>query len=206
MLTARFDEALAFASRLHRTQTRKGTEVPYISHLLAVTALVIEDGGDEDQAIAALLHDPIEDQGDNYSGGRDALRQRIGRVFGDTVLNIVKACTDDEGFSKSGSDAKLTWRARKQKYLDHLWVLDLPARRVSCADKLHNGRCVLADYRSLGENLWTRFRTGNREDQLWYYDNLAGVFLATNTGPLAEELNRVVDDIFAHTGAHRTDG
>jgi (p)ppGpp synthase/HD superfamily hydrolase len=189
MLTDRFGEALAFAFGLHRDQYRKGTSVPYVSHLLAVTALVLENGGGEDEAIAALLHDAIEDQGDSYLGGRPGLRGEIESRFGNTVLNIVNGCTDDDGFSKSD------WRGRKQAYLDHIRGADLPVRRVSCADKLHNARSVLSDYRRVGNALWTRFRTKNPEDHLWYFNELANVFTESQTGSLAEELCRATGEL-----------
>lgn len=189
MLTARFDEALMFASRLHSAQKRKGTGVPYISHLLAVAALVIEDGGNEDEATAALLHDAIEDQGKHYPGGREALRQYIRLSFGPTVLDTVDACTDDE--------SPATWRSRKQAHLNRIRELSPAARRVSCADKLHNARSTLADYRRYGDELWKRFRTGNQDDQLWYYEELVRAFRETGGGPLADELGRVVEELKA---------
>lgn len=194
MLSSRFDEALAFACDLHRAQVRKGGSVPYISHLLAVAALVMEDGGSEEEVIAALLHDSIEDQSASYPGGRDGLRQEIERKFGSAVLEIVNACTDDDHHGKP------EWRARKQAYLDHIPHASPRARRVSCADKLHNARTVLADYRKIGNALWQRFRTRNGGDQIWYFTELARAFKETGTGPMAEELGRVLTELRRECG------
>ncbi len=204
MFTVRFDEALKFASGLHCTQLRKGTEIPYISHLLAVTALVIEDGGSEDEAIAALLHDAIEDQGDNFPGGRSALRRLIAANFGGVVLNIVNACTDDDEVPPEEKKDPARWRARKQAYLDHIPQMSPAARRVSCADKLHNARSVLTDYRERGEAVWSRFRTKSGSDQLWYYRELVRAF-KEGTGRLARELERMVDELERERGAKGTD-
>jgi (p)ppGpp synthase/HD superfamily hydrolase len=185
MLSERFDSALLFASRLHRHQTRKGGDVPYMSHLLGVASLVLEDRGSEDEAIAALLHDSIEDQGDRYPGGRDALRTEIAAQFGGKVLEIVEVCTDDDGFDKQDAYA---WKRRKQAYIDRFTTANESVRRVACADKVNNIRSILADYREHGERLWERFRTKSRDDQFWYYGELLRVFRETNTGRLAVEL------------------
>jgi len=168
-LNARYDDALQFTAALHREQTRKGSGIPYLSHLLATSALVMEYGGDEDQAIAALLHDAIEDQAEHYPGGVAALRQEIQRRYGASVLSIVEACTDADTFPKP------PWRQRKEAYIDHLATAPLPVLRVSCADKLHNARCILADYRQVGEGLWDRFHA-ERDQVLWYYRSLADGF------------------------------
>ncbi|RPJ21163.1 MAG: HD domain-containing protein, partial [Planctomycetaceae bacterium] len=130
MFTIRFDEALKFASRLHCAQVRKGTEIPYISHQLAVTALVVEDGGSEDEVIAALLHDAVEDQAKNFPGGRAGLRHCIAAKFGRAVLDIVNACTDDDDVTPEAKKDPATWRARKQAYLDHIAQISPAARRV----------------------------------------------------------------------------
>ncbi len=164
MLSERFDSALLFASRLHHDQTRKGTDVPYMGHLLGVASLVLEDRGSEDEAIAALLHDSIEDHGNRYAGGRDALREDIATHFGDKVLEIVDACTDDEGYNKQEAGR---WKERKQAYIDRFATANKSVRRVACADKLNNARSILADYREMGERLWERFRTKSRDDQFW---------------------------------------
>lgn len=195
MYTARFEEALVFAARLHREQLRKGRRVPYVSHLLGVAALVIEDGGGEDEAIAALLHDAIEDQGDRYPGGRAALRREIEQRFGAAVLDLVNACTDDDNCPDKTDPA--AWRPRKQACLDHIPHLSPAARRVSCADKLHNARCLAADFREHGDRLWERFRTRSAADQLWYYDQLAAAFQPAGPGRLARELARAVAELTA---------
>ncbi len=181
-LSVRFDEALAYAHEAHRKQLRKGTQIPYIAHLMAVAGLVLENGGDEDTAIAALLHDVIED------GGGDAARQEILRRFGQRVVEIVNECTDAEVIPKP------PWRERKEKYLAHLRHASPPARLVSAADKVHNARAILADYRVVGEALWARFNA-SREETLWYYRELVAAFKEGGTTPLIEELERVVNEL-----------
>jgi (p)ppGpp synthase/HD superfamily hydrolase len=162
-LGPRFSRALAYASRLHRGQKRKGTTIPYVAHLLAVAALVIEAGGDEDTAIAALLHDAVEDQ-----GGRKTLRE-IRRRYGKRVARIVEQNTDAEVIPKP------PWKERKLKYLRAIPRKTSRARLVSLADKLHNAEAILADYRRLGETLWSRFN-GGRKGTLWYYRELVKAF------------------------------
>ena len=179
-LTKLFGTALAFADEIHRSQFRKGTSIPYISHLMSVAALVLEDGGSETEAIAALLHDTLEDQGNAWPGGRDVLRAVIQKRFGEDVLRIVQGCTDDEGHIKDNTASaevkRAAWIARKQVYVDHLRGLDdASVRRVSCADKLHNILSIRTDLQIVGPALWTRFNVG-REDQLWYYRSLASIF------------------------------
>lgn len=169
MLTERFADACAFALDLHASQKRKGTSIPYSSHLLAVASLVLEHGGDEDQAIAALLHDTLEDQGHHFPGGPAVLRAELARRFGAPVLAIVEACTDTQQMPKP------PWRARKEAYLAHLPQAPLPVLRVSAADKLHNARSILSDYRLVGETLWERF-SADREQLLWYYRGLLAAF------------------------------
>ncbi len=190
LLSERFVDALQYAARLHARQTRKGTGVPYVSHLMAVAALVLEHGGGEDDAIAALLHDAVEDQ-----GGRPTL-ERIRQQFGETVAHLVEGCTDADTLPKP------PWAERKQRYLEHLRQADARVRRVSCADKLHNARCVLADYREQGEALWPRFN-GGREPTLWYYRELARTFATLDGNALAQELARTVQalDELAAQGA-----
>jgi (p)ppGpp synthase/HD superfamily hydrolase len=186
--TERFDEAVAFARRLHDGQKRKATDIPYLTHLLAVAGLVMEDGGSEDEAIGALLHDSIEDQGHRVEGGVGRLRADIAARFGPAVLAIVEGCTDSDAHPKP------PWKERKEAYLKHLRDAPPPVRCVSCADKLHNARSVLADYRRLGEDLWGRF-TGGRDGSLWYYRALADEFVARGPHPMADELERVVREI-----------
>jgi len=182
MLTSRFEEALQYAARLHGRQVRKGTPVPYVSHLLAVTAIVLEDGGSEDEAIAALLHDAIEDQ------GGDPTRQEIRRRFGEKVTAIVDACTDAEVVPKP------PWLERKKQYLEHLHAAAPEVIRVSAADKLHNARAILADFRRHGNAVWSRFK-GGREGTLWYYRRLVDVFREAGPSSIVEELGRVVSEL-----------
>jgi (p)ppGpp synthase/HD superfamily hydrolase len=181
-LSARFDEALAYAHEAHRDQLRKGTRIPYISHLMAVAAIVLENGGDEDAAIAALLHDVIED------GGGDAARREIRRRFGQRVVGIVDECTDAEVIPKP------PWRGRKEDYIARLRHASPLARLVTSADKLHNARTILADYRVVGEALWERFNAG-RDEVLWYYRSLAAALKEGGATPLVEELERVVNEL-----------
>jgi (p)ppGpp synthase/HD superfamily hydrolase len=180
--TARFENALVYAGRLHADQLRKGSGVPYISHLLAVTALVIEDGGDEDEAIAALLHDAVEDQ-----GGRKTLAE-IRRRFGDRVAYIVEGLTDAYTIPKP------PWRERKEKYIQHLRQATPDVRRVSLADKLHNARSILNNLRWQGEAIWERFN-GGKEGTLWYYRALLDVFQERESKGMAYEFARVVHEI-----------
>ncbi len=188
-LSNRFEEALTFAFQLHNGQTRKATPVPYISHLLAVASLVLENGGDEDETIAALLHDAVEDQ------GGAATREQIRRRFGERVAEIVDGCTDTDATPKP------PWLARKEAYLAHLPNASASVRQVSAADKVHNARSILSDYRDQGEALWGRFQ-GGKEGTLWYYRTLAETFRSLGPARLVDELARVVkevDRLVAHT-------
>lgn len=178
----RFSEALVYATYLHAAQRRKGTQVPYVAHLLAVAAIVLEAGGTEDEAIAALLHDAVEDQ-----GGAIVL-QAIRERFGDEVAGIVRGCTDAEVFPKP------EWRVRKETYLAHIATAPPSTRLVSSADKLHNARALLCDYRTHGESIWSRFN-GGRDGTLWYYRSLVNAFHAAGTSRIVDELTRVVDDL-----------
>jgi GTP pyrophosphokinase len=180
-LSSRFDEALAYASRIHSGQIRKGTGTPYIAHVLGVTALVIEDGGDEDEAIAALLHDAIEDRG-------AALRDEIRTLFGERVLAIVDGCTDSDTFPKP------PWKQRKDRYLASLGVASPEVLRVSTADKLHNVRSLLFAYRQRGEALWYLFN-GQKEGTLWYYNEVSTILKARSNSRLTEELRLAVADM-----------
>ena len=181
-LSNRFAEALVYAAYLHADQTRKGTQVPYIAHLLGVTSIALEYGASEDEAIAALLHDAAEDQ------GGAAVLDEIRRRFGDTVADIVAACTD------AWTTPKPAWRPRKEAYLARLHTSAGPEHLVSAADKLHNARTILADYRALGESLWSRFN-GGRQGTLWYYRALVEALQAHGPRLLVEELDRVVSEI-----------
>ena len=182
----RFADAFVYCAHVHSGQQRKGKSTPYIAHLMSVSALVLEDGGDEDEAIAALLHDALEDQPDRTS------QEGIGRRFGDRVLRIVLACTDTPPDYQGGE--KPPWRTRKETYLAHLRDSAGSDLRVSLADKLHNARELLADYRSEGDNLWSRFNAG-KADQLWYYQSLAAAFRQCGMrGQMLVEFERVVSE------------
>jgi (p)ppGpp synthase/HD superfamily hydrolase len=176
----KFDHALLYASRLHKDQVRKGTSTPYITHLLAVASIVGENGGTEDEVVAALLHDGPEDQ-----GGEVALEE-ISARFGEEVAQIVDGCTD------TYEDPKPPWRERKERYLAHLAGASDSVRFVSSADKLHNARTVLFDYRRLGEDLWFRFN-GKKEGTLWYYRAIIDAL--PGESPIVEELDRVVTEL-----------
>ncbi len=182
MNSERLSRAFAYAAALHDGQVRKGTPVPYVSHLLAVSSLVLENGGNEDEAIAALLHDAVEDQ-----GGRPTL-EAIRVKFGDRVAGIVEGCTD------SDTTPKPPWKERKVRYLAHLREAPPEVRLVASADKLHNARCVLADYRAVGDELWKRF-TAPKAETLWYYREVVRALSAQGPSALVEELDRVVTEI-----------
>lgn len=186
----RFEEALLYAARLHRDQTRKGTGTPYVTHLLAVAAIVGENGGTEDETVAALLHDAPEDR-----GGKERLEEIRAR-FGDEVAEIVDGCTD------TYEDPKPEWRPRKEAYIAHVATASPSVRLVSAADNLHNARSILADLRALGDELWDRF-TGGKEGTLWYYRALADAYAEAGSNPVVEELDQVVREIEALT---RRDG
>ena len=181
-LSARFEAALPFAAGLHRDQVRKGTNTPYVSHLLGVAAIVLEHGGNEDEAIAALLHDAVEDQ-----GGPPTLRAIHDR-FGGAVAAIVAGCTDTDLVPKP------PWRPRKEAYVAHVASASPSVRLVSAADKLHNARTILADYRRHGDAVWERF-SGGKEGSLWYYRALVDAFRAHGRTPLLDELDRVVSEL-----------
>jgi (p)ppGpp synthase/HD superfamily hydrolase len=181
-LTARFSEALVLAAALHRDQVRKGGDIPYVSHLLAVCSIVLEHGGDEDEAIAALLHDGPEDQ------GGEATLEMIGRLFGERVRSIVAACSD------TFETPKPPWAQRKRAYLDHLSSAETPrsALLVSAADKLHNLITTIDDLNAVGPAVWDRFNS-TAEQHLWYYRSLAEVYRVQLGGRLAEAVVTQVD-------------
>jgi (p)ppGpp synthase/HD superfamily hydrolase len=182
--SSRFEDALVFACRLHARQVRKGSGVPYVSHLLAVCSLVIEAGGDEEQAIAALLHDAIEDQ------GGDATRQVIRRQFGERIAALVDGCSDTDVFPKP------PWRQRKEAYLAHLREAPPEVRLISAADKLHNLRSVLADYHQMGDELWSRFK-GGRDGTLWYFHETLAIFSEKGPQTLAAQMKRTLAELEA---------
>ena len=181
--TEQFEKALTLATRLHATQVRKGTTIPYIAHLLGVASIAMDYGADEEEAIAALLHDAAEDQ-----GGEETLH-RIEQRFGSRVAEIVAGCSDTFEFPKPA------WRKRKEDYISRMATESASIRLVSAADKLHNARSILADYRVLGEELWSRFN-GGKDGTLWYYRALVEAFRDAGTNPLlVNELDLVVSEI-----------
>jgi (p)ppGpp synthase/HD superfamily hydrolase len=173
MLGKKFDEALALAADLHRDQIRKDAPIPYISHLMAVAGIVLEANAYhemdnlEDVAIGALLHDSIEDQGDQID------LERINQMFGETVHRIVLECSDAIMTEKHGE--KPPWKERKAEYLAKIATKSQETLLVSCADKLHNARCIMFDYDRVGDKIWDRF-TADKEGTLWYYTSLAREF------------------------------
>jgi (p)ppGpp synthase/HD superfamily hydrolase len=187
-LGPRFTRALELAYELHAGQTRKGSGVPYFGHLLGVTSIVIETGSPEDEVIAALLHDAAEDQ-----GGRETL-ERIRSEFGDAVAGIVESCSDSFG------EPRPPWEERKRAYLAHLEEASEAALRVSLADKLHNVRTIVVDYRDVGEELWERFNA-DRDEVLAYYRALAAIFSRRSPGALATELAVTVAELDALVAA-----
>jgi (p)ppGpp synthase/HD superfamily hydrolase len=177
---AKFEEALVHAARLHREGVRKGTAIPYVTHLLAVAAIVGENGGTEDEVVAALLHDAIEDTPETEAS--------LAARFGPAVAEIVAACSDTDVTPKP------PWKERKEAYVARAAGLPNSARLVSSADKLHNARSILADLRMEGDALWGRF-TGGKEGTLWYYRALVEAYGASGATPVVEELDRVVSEI-----------
>jgi (p)ppGpp synthase/HD superfamily hydrolase len=181
-LSPRFEEAFVFAASKHNGQTRKGSTIPYVSHLMTVAGAVLEAGGDEELAIAALLHDVVED-----CGGKPMLEE-VRQRFGERVAHVVDGCTD------TCEDPKPAWRERKENYLAHLRDADADVRLVSAADKLANARAILADYREIGEAVWGRF-AGKRDGTLWYYRALLDEFRLHPSNRLVNELERVVVEL-----------
>ena len=187
MLTDRFVTAVDYAVELHRTQVRKATSIPYVTHLFAVCSLVLEDGGTEDEAIAALLHDGPEDQGGEVV--LDEIRAR----FGGSVAEMVAALSDA---MPAAGEAKPPWRARKERYLRHLAEAPEGVLRVSLADKLHNARSILVDLGAHGEAVWSRFHAG-RAEQTWYYRELLAIFeRRLPRSRNLPELRRVIGELF----------
>ena len=185
-LTDRFSEALEFAERKHRSQVRKGGDIPYVGHLLTVAGLVINDGGSEDQAIAALLHDAVED-----AGGPPTLEE-IRAKFGEDVARIVDECSDTDEVPKP------PWRNRKTRYIKHLGEVSPDTLLVSVADKLDNARSMLRDYHEHGSKLWERFTVKNADDHLWYYGELLAAYRGRGLDKqswMVDELGRVVDEL-----------
>jgi GTP pyrophosphokinase len=182
ILNERFEQALVYAARLHANQRRKSSDAPYLAHLMAVAALVLEHGANEDEAIAALLHDAVEDQ------GGASTRAEIARRFGERVASIVDGCTDTD------QQPKPPWRARKEAYLAHLADAKDSVRLISAADKLHNVRDLTAALRSQGEAVWQHFR-GGRAGTLWYYRAVLETLRTRGPQTLVEELGRAIAEL-----------
>ena len=181
-LSHRFDDAFVYAHHIHGAQMRKGTKIPYISHLISVAALTLEHGGNEDQAIAALLHDAVEDCGG--APQLEIIRQR----FGDNVAQIVDDCTD------SWVEPKPPWKQRKVDYVASIAKKPRTSLLVSLADKTHNARCILLDLRTLGPQLWDRFNA-EKDELLWYYRSLADASAEAIPCPLVQEMDRTVQEM-----------
>ena len=181
-LGPRFMRAFAFAAKKHAGQARKASTIPYLAHLMGVASLVLEAGGDEDLAIAALLHDVVED-----CGGAPMLKE-VRRRFGARVAKVVDGCTDADTYPKP------PWRERKEKYIRRLKTEDADTRLVSAADKLNNVRSILSDYRELGESVWSRFN-GGREGTLWSYRTLRDEFLRRPYNRVTREFALAVNEL-----------
>jgi (p)ppGpp synthase/HD superfamily hydrolase len=186
-LGPRFLRAFHFAAQKHSGQTRKASTIPYITHLMGVASLVLEAGGDEDLAIAALLHDVVED-----CGGTPMLKEVRSR-FGKRVAEIVDGCTDAYTLPKP------PWRERKESYIRRLKNETADTRLVSAADKLNNVRSILSDYRAIGESVWSRFN-GGREGTLWYYRTLRDEFLRRNKNRVTRDFDLAVQELESLTG------
>jgi (p)ppGpp synthase/HD superfamily hydrolase len=190
-LGPRFLRAFEFAAEKHKYQTRKASTIPYIAHLMGVASLVLEAGGDEDLAIAALLHDIVED-----CGGAPMLT-KVRRRFGSRVAKIVDGCTDADAYPKP------PWRERKENYIARLREEDADTRLVSAADKLNNVRSILSDYREIGESVWSRFN-GKRDGTLWYYRTLRDEFLRGKANRVTQDFALEVRKL-EHLAANPTD-
>lgn len=183
----RFLRAFEFAAEKHRGQVRKASTIPYVAHLMGVTSLVLEAGGDEELAIAGLLHDVVED-----CGGAPMLKE-VRRRFGNRVAKVVDGCTDAYTIPKP------PWRERKESYIERLKKESADTRLVSAADKLNNIRSILADYRTVGESVWSRFN-GGREGTLWYYRTLRDEFLRKKMNRVTRDFDLAVRELESLTG------
>jgi len=189
-LSRQFEKALVYATRIHGGKLRKKTRIPYIAHILGVAAIAMEYGANETEAIAALLHDAVED-----CGGAKRSRD-IERKFGKDVAKIVEGCTDTD------QTPKPPWLERKKSYLAHVRRASMPTKLVSASDKLHNVRAILMDYREEGERLWSRFNAG-KQGALWYYRALVNAFSGKRIRPLVQELDRTLTalELLSNKGA-----
>jgi len=191
-LSERFCDALVFAARLHAAQRRKLSGEPYVAHLLRVAGIVLEHGADEDEAIAALLHDAVEDQ------GGEATARLIGERFGPRIAELVRTCSDTD------QTPKPPWRERKEAYLAHLREAPASVRLISAADKLDNVRSILAAYRVMGERTWERFR-GGPDGTLWYFRSVVEALKSAGGNPLTDELDRAVAELTRAIAEARSD-
>jgi (p)ppGpp synthase/HD superfamily hydrolase len=188
----RFEAALRLALRVHGQDQRKVSGVPYLAHLLSVCSLVLNDGGSEDEAIAALLHDTLEDH------PQEVTRQQLEDQFGPRVRRLVEVCTDTPVDYSGGPRPE--WHGRKRAYLEHIGRTPPADLRVPLADKLDNARAMLADYRQGGAAIWAHFTVG-QEGQLWFYGAAIAAFRQAGVrSPLLEELSRVVEELERVTG------
>ncbi|WP_027483247.1 HD domain-containing protein [Deinococcus pimensis] len=193
-LSSRFEEALLLAAEWHRPQFRKGSGTPYLAHLMGVASLALEFGASEDEAIAALLHDALEDGPANTGLTPYAIRAQLRERFGEEVLAIVEACTDD---SPNPGEAKRPWRERKEAYVRALASKSGGARLVAASDKLYNARAILTDFHALGDSVFERF-SASKGETLWYYRAVTAA-LQPRDGEreeyvqLVSELERTVD-------------
>ncbi len=179
-ITERFDQVLLLCASLHRHQIRKDGRTPYVAHLLAVAALVLEDGGSEDEAIAALLHDSVEDQ-----GGLEIL-EKIKQDFGENVAKIVAGCTESETFPKP------PWKERKSRYLQQIRAGSKAVQRVFLADKLHNSRCLLLQLQQEGKGVWQQFR-GGKSGTFKFYQSLLSSYKIE--GNMKQEFKKVITQL-----------
>jgi len=186
-LGPRFADAFVFAEELHRRQLRKGSDIPYLSHLMAVASLVMEHGGDEDVAVAALLHDAVEDQ------GGEAVAEQIRARFGERVVRIVLGCSDS---TEVKGAPKRPWIERKRRYLGHFESVGDDVRLVSIADKLHNCRCTVLNLREDGASTWDRFNA-TRDEALWFYRTFVERAKTLYPHPIVRELERAVAELEA---------
>lgn len=190
-LSDRFKAALNIAFELHQNQVRKGSKAPYYSHLMGVSTLVLENGGTENEAIAALLHDAVEDQ-----GGIPTL-EKIKAEFGDEVADIVDGCTD------AYTHPKADWKERKTNYLESLKTASDSVVLVSLSDKVHNARSILRDLQKQGDTIWDWFK-GKKAGTLWYYQSLANIFDESSYSFLKQELRQLVEELITLANLQET--
>ena len=176
MLTERITHALALAIEAHYGQKRKGTEIPYIAHPMGVASIALDHGADEDQAMAALLHDAVEDGGQHFA-------KIIRDQFGERVANIVQGCTDGV---PNENGIKEPWLVRKERYIAHLRQSSDDVLLVSGSDKLHNARAIVEDLLNIGHSVFDRF-TATPDQTIWYYETLSEIFTERGT-PIAKPL------------------